>query len=77
MDHNPTTKDGRDPNVLELRILWNQLSGEITVTGPINNTVVAFGMMEAAKDSIIKFVDKMKSSGGVIGATSLPPNMRM
>lgn len=74
---NPTTINGKDPNTLELVIRWNQITGEISVTGPIGNTVVAFGMMEAAKDSIIKFLEKMKSSGGVVGATSLPVNLRM
>ena len=44
------------PNsTLELRITWDQLTGAINVTGPIQNKVLAFGMMEAAKEAVTKY----------------------
>ena len=76
---NPTTKTNEQlPNTtLQLVISWDQVTGAINVTGPIGNTVIAFGMMEAAKDVILKHIEKMKADSGGIVLAMPSPNLRM
>lgn len=47
-------------------IKWNQSTGAISVTGPIENKVAAYGMLEAARDSIAGFHEQKAKSGGLI-----------
>lgn len=51
---NPTRKDNAEaPSaVLQLVITLDQMTGAVNVTGPINNGMVAYGMLESAKDAI-------------------------
>jgi hypothetical protein len=58
---NPTRKDAGVPpmavTALQLVITFDQVTGALNVTGPIQNAVICFGMMEAAKDVIRKYID--------------------
>lgn len=61
---NPTRKDaGSQPSstTLQLVITFDQMTGAINVTGPIQNAVVCFGIMEAAKDVIRQYIKDHQS----------------
>jgi hypothetical protein len=60
---NPTRKDACLPSSsLQLVITMDQLTGALNVTGPIQNAVICFGMLEAAKDVIRKYIEANQSS---------------
>lgn len=60
------------PGIVELRITLDQLSGQIQVTGPVNNSVLAYGMIEAAKDAIRRFNEKAASDSRIV---TMPMNL--
>lgn len=59
---------------LQLVITWDQVTGQIQVTGPIGNPVLAKGMMEEAKKAIDNYQSAMQK--GVVLANA-NPNLRM
>ncbi len=55
---NPSLKDGGVPSTtLQIHIAWDQVTGAINVSFPQASTVVIFGMLEAAKNTVQKHVD--------------------
>jgi len=53
--HNPTVKGGTPSTTVKLEILFDQLTGQVMVNGPINNAILCYGMLESAKDAIQTF----------------------
>ena len=45
-------------------------SGSVSVTGPIANKAICYGMLEAAKDAIREYVEKNKSV--IVPAPAMP-----
>lgn len=43
-------------------------TGQVEVNGPIENKVVALGLLEVAKDAIIKFHDKSSDERRIVPA---------
>ena len=37
---------------IELTIRFNQVTGDLSIAGPVENKVMAYGLLEAAKDAI-------------------------
>jgi hypothetical protein len=61
---NPTRKDAglqAPSTTLQLVITFDQVTGALNVHGPIQNSVVCFGMMEAAKEVIHQYVKANQS----------------
>jgi hypothetical protein len=77
---NPTRKDGGlgeiPATTLQLVITWDQMTGAINVTGPILNSVVAYGMMEAAKVVIQKHIDQ-QATKSILEAKQMPTLVKM
>lgn len=63
--NNPT------PGQVQLVITFDQISGQVNVSGPINNAMLCYGMLEAAKDSIRSFVQKQASEQRIIPAARM------
>jgi hypothetical protein len=54
---NPTRKDNAAPaTTVQLVITFDQLSGAVNVTGPMQNALLCYGMLETAKDVIRQYV---------------------
>ncbi len=52
-----------DPSTtLVLTIAWDQLTGQMSVNGAILNKVVAYGMLDMAKEVIEKFFERQQST---------------
>lgn len=62
---NPTRNDAGQPAApstqLQIVITWDQVSGAMNVTGAIANSVIAFGMLDTAKDVIRKYIEAHQS----------------
>lgn len=71
---NPTLKMPTPPSsTLTLTITFDQLTGATQVNGPINNAMVAYGMLEAAKDAIRSHIAKLaENPSGIVGASAMP-----
>ena len=74
---NPTTKDNQSAvpsTTLQLLITWDQMTGRCDLQGTgLVNSIVTYGMLEAAKDCLRNLMSQQKQSGIVIPA----PNLRM
>ena len=65
--------NGNNPNPgqIQLVITFDQITGRVEVNGPINNAMLCYGMLEAAKDSIRTFVAKQASEQRIIPAARI------
>ncbi len=59
---------------LELMIIYDTETGSIRVDGPIHNKILSLGMLEVAKDTILKFKPPQESKLTVPGIV-LPGGM--
>ena len=57
---NPTRKDNAS-TVVTLTITLDQLTGMVNVNGPLQNPLLCYGLLEAAKDSIRAYVQQNQS----------------
>jgi hypothetical protein len=57
---------------LVLSITFDQLTGQVNVSGPIENYLVCYGMLEAAKDAIRAFAVQRAQNQVITPATFLP-----
>jgi len=39
-------------NNIELKIVLNQVTGEVSLSGPLENKVMVYGLLESAKDAM-------------------------
>lgn len=70
MDH--SNGNGHQPvTAIQLVITFDQATGQINVNGPLDNAVLCFGMMEAAKDSIRKYVENQTAGRRIVPAAGL------
>lgn len=75
---NPTTKNNEQPGVtttLTLTITWDQVTGQCTLGGQIVNKVVAYGMLDMAKEIVKNHCDAQAQNGS--GIIIPAPNLRM
>lgn len=47
--------------LIQMVITFHPVTGQIQVTGPINNRTLSYGMLEMAKEAIYDLKEKMKS----------------
>lgn len=60
---NPTTKNGNQPvPQIQMVITLDQVTGQVNVQGPVNNLILCYGLLEAAKDSCREYI-KQQSAG--------------
>lgn len=58
---------------MKLIIDFDEVTSAVSVNGPIDNKVVAFGMLEAAKDAIIEYHREKKNKIQPVGI--MPPSI--
>ena len=75
---NPTTKSNAPiPNtMIQLIITMDSATGAVNVQGPINNLLLVYGLLEAAKVSCQDFVKQQNSGNKIVPVTAMP-NLRM
>ena len=56
---------------LVLTITFDQMSGTVNVQGPVENGIICYGMLEAAKDAIRNFAAQ-RAQGAILPATAMP-----
>jgi len=56
---------------LVLTITFDQMTGQVNVTGPVENGLVCYGMLECAKDAIRNFAAQ-RTQRAILPATALP-----
>jgi len=56
---------------LVLTITFDQMSGAVNVQGPVENGIVCYGMLEAAKDAIRNFAAQ-RAQRAILPATAMP-----
>lgn len=49
---------GAPAQIIDLLIRFNPRTQEINVSGPIDNKILAFGMLEVAKETIVEYQKK-------------------
>lgn len=49
------------PQELTLTITLNLQNGQVSVSGPIDNKMMAYGMLGAAKDAIYDYAEQQKN----------------
>lgn len=57
---------------LTLTITLNLQTGQVGVSGPIDNKMMAYGMLAAAKDAIYDFGKQQQNRVQIADATQLP-----
>lgn len=53
-------------NVVAQLVIIMHDDGSVAVNGPIENKLLAYGLLEIAKDTVTKHVDKLVAGGGQI-----------
>ena len=68
--------NGHKPQVpsttLTLTITFDQMSGTVHVQGPVDNALVCYGMLEAAKDAVRYHAMQRAQGQKILPATALP-----
>lgn len=70
--HNPTLKGGTPSTTLRLEILFDQLTGQVAVNGPINNAMLCYGILESAKDAIRNYTQEQAKQQRIVPANVMP-----
>ena len=60
---------------MKLEITFEPTKG-VQVTGPINDKILAYGLLEAAKDAITEYHARLASEKRIVEAPSFFPNIR-
>ena len=68
--HNPTQKG--PSSVLTLTITFDQVTGAVGVTGPLQNPLICMGMMEMAKQAIHDLAKEAAKQQRIIPANVMP-----
>ena len=71
-DHTNDTTPTGPPGEVRLTIVLN-MHGNIGIEGPINNKILCYGMLEAAKDAIKAYEARQQR---IVPAMQLPPEFR-
>lgn len=58
---------------LQLLITLNLQNGQVSVSGPIDNKMMAYGMLAAAKDAIYDFGKQQENRVQLASPAQLPP----
>ena len=53
--------NSQDIATVTLQIAFNQVTGAVSVTGPIQNTLLCYGLMELARDVVKKYAEANQS----------------
>jgi len=59
-------------STLILTITFDQMTGHVNVTGPIENGLVCYGMLECAKDALRAHAAQKLSGQRILPATAVP-----
>lgn len=75
---NPTTKNAAQvPNTtIQLIVTLDQVTGAVNVQGPVQNLLLCYGLLEAAKDSCREFIRQQSTDRRIVPAQGIP-NLRM
>lgn len=57
---------------LVLVVTFDQLTGNVQVTGPIQNVVICVGMLDMAKKAIQDFAAEQAKNSRIVPAASMP-----
>jgi hypothetical protein len=57
---------------ITLTIIFDQMTGQVNVQGPVENGIACYGMLEAAKDAIRNFAAQRAQNQKILPATALP-----
>lgn len=73
MSENGNGNNSQAPStVVTLVITMDQLTGQVNVTGPIQNTILCMGMIEMAKHALHKFADEQAKGNRIIPVSAMP-----
>lgn len=61
--------------MIEVIIRVDQVTGQVNVTGPVNNLLVMYGILEAAKDSCRKHIEAQAAGSRIVPVTQMPRPM--
>jgi len=56
---------------VQLIVTLNTVNGQVSVSGPIQNKILCYGLLEAAKDAVRDYV--AKNQNRITLATPVPP----
>jgi hypothetical protein len=75
---NPTTKNAAQvPNAtIQLLITLDRVTGAVSVQGPVQDLLLCYGLLEAAKDNCREFVRQQAANNRIVPAANIP-NLRM
>jgi len=57
-------KDKEEKKIVRIEILFDQETGGITLNGPLDNKVLCYGLLEAAKEVVRDFMVKQEKKNG-------------
>jgi len=63
--------NGSTPGQVQLVITFDQITGRVEVNGPVQNLILCYGMLEAAKDSIRSWVARQAGEQRIIPAARI------
>jgi len=70
------SENGNKPQVpsatLTLTITFDQMSGAVNVQGPVENALVCYGMLEAAKDAVRYHAMQRAQGQRILPASAVP-----
>jgi len=70
------SENGHKPQVpsttLTLVIVFDQMTGAVNVNGPVENALVCYGMLEAAKDAVRYHAMERAKGQRILPATAVP-----
>ena len=64
-------ENGSTPGQVQLVITFDQITGRVEVNGPVQNLILCYGMLEAAKDSIRSWVARQAGEQRIIPAARI------
>ena len=73
MSENGNGQASQTPSTtVELKITFDQLTGQVQVNGPIQNLVLCMGMMEMAKQALHEFAKEQAKGQRIVPAKAMP-----
>lgn len=70
-NHNPT-QQATPTTKIRMVIYLDQMTGGVKVEGPINNGVLAYGMLELARQAIYQHIMSLAGDKRILPANTLP-----
>lgn len=67
--------NGNATATIQMVLTYDQLTGQLQISGPIQNTLFALGLLEMAKDAVRNYAAEASKNTRIVPAVAMPRPM--